>query len=137
MRILLIALVALAVVPACKNRGLQKPEAPYPTGIQHPDIPAPPGFDYAPQRGNSSITSPDGSFRVVKQMLIGPKRDLAPTVKWYEEVFPEHGWTLDKKEKAPNGAINLHFSKGVELCHVVVHGLPGKDTTARVTVDRK
>ena len=136
---LFIALVATAALaPGCsKNRGIQRPESPSTTGQLHTDLPAPQGFDYAPERGNITDTSPTGKFRVVKQTLTGPKRDLAPTVKFYEEVFPEHGWTLEKKETAANGAVHLDFSKGIERCHVEVHGLPGGDTTAKVSVNRK
>ena len=132
----IVALVALAL-SGCQDRGIKRPPSPSSTGQIHPDLPAPPGFDYAPERGNLTDSPPGSKFRVIKQSLTGPKRDVAPTVTFYEEVFPKHGWTLDSKETADNGATNLTFSKGVEVCHVEVHGLPGEDTTAKVTVNRK
>ncbi len=122
---------ALALA-GCGDFSIEEPPPPMPVGTLHEDIPAPEGFTYVENFGN---TSPTGAFRVTRQVLRGPRR-AQDCAGFYRDVFPRHGWALERDQTAVGGDVNMSFTKKAERCVLEIRE-QGSTTSITVKVDRK
>ena len=110
------------------------PPSPSTQGTVHPDLPLPEGFVY---RKNVSDKNPTGAFRVVNQTAVGKNRNVEFAAKFYREVFPRHGWTLEGEDRSPRGNVSLVFVKKEERCRIQLRASDRTTTTAVIDVNRK
>lgn len=124
------SIALLLALAGCADETLQFPDPPHAQGTVYEDLPAPEGFVYVQNYGNRN---PSGDFRVWTQWLRGKDRRVEPTVKFYKEIFPKHGWTLEKEEGAYPKPVNLSFVKKAERCRITVD----EESTSVLRVDVK
>lgn len=133
---LLSAALALAVVIGCDNPPkVVNPNPPTSkTDVRHPDLPAPEGFVYDT---NITDTSPTGAFRVINQALSGKNRRVEGAAKFYKEVLPSHGWTLEGEDGTAAGPIKLKFAKKDERCQIEIKDASQTVVAVSLKVNRK
>jgi hypothetical protein len=131
----LVLAVSLLAAAGCKDGPpVVQPPPPGSQALQE-DLPAPHGFEL---KDNQTHTNPTGAFRVVKQYLQGRNRKIDYVVGFYEETFPKHGWTLEKKGgDLKNGPASLSFLKKDERCDIEVKDETSATVGIRLNVTRK
>jgi len=111
-----------------------QPPSPGSPALQE-DLPAPHGFDLKESQTNPN---PTGAFRVIKQTLQGRNRKVDFVVGFYEETFPKHGWTLEKKAgDLKNGPATLAFLKKEERCDIEIKEETSNTVGIRLNVTKK
>ncbi len=135
-RLLCAAAILLAAVPGCENPPrVVTPDPPTSkTDVRHPDLPAPEGFVYDT---NITDTSPTGAFRVITQALSGKNRRVEGAAKFYKEVLPVHGWTLEGEEGTAAGPMKLAFVKKDERCRIEIKDASPTAVAVSLKVNRK
>ena len=130
-----LAAVLLFALAACSDAPrIERPVSPSTVGAVHADLPAPEGFRYMK---NVSNTSPTGAFRVVNQNLEGPNRRVEDAAKFFHDVYPRHGWTLEAGD-APGGAgVTLSFVKKAERCTLFIRNKSRGLVSITLKVNRK
>ncbi len=132
MKIWLTALLPLLLLTGCPK--IVPTDPPMTTGMVYEDLPAPQGFVYDV---NFTNTNPTGDFRILTQDLRGKDRRVEPTVKFYKEIFPTKGWTLESEAGEPPGEVKLVFKKKSEVCRIGVRDEKSTNTFVTLRVGLK
>ncbi len=135
-RLLIAALVLTAAALGCENppRVVNPDPKTSKLDVRHPDLPAPEGFVYDT---NITDTNPTGSFRVINQSLTGKNRRVEGAAKFYKEVLPTHGWTLEGQEGTAAGPVTLKFLKKDERCRIEIKDKSQTEVGVVLKVNRK